>query len=390
MPAATEDPHETRQEANGEGRARTGVSQDEGLLGQKAKAGGRMSDKTHIGWTEATWNPVLGCSKISAGCRGCYAINHVHRMAVNPNPKLRAANEGLTVIEGGHPNWTGKVRLIPERLDIPLRKRKPTMYFVNSLSDLFHEDLPDEDIYEVFAAIGATFRMWCDEGGNHRAVTHTYQVLTKRSHRMQKIVTQIVESSGDWKSPVVNAAVTQSRKRGDALPGNAAIPVQQWIADGMPGLWLGVSVENQAMANERIPHLLRTPAAVRFLSVEPMLGPVNLSPWLQRGEVEIVSDGRLYPMQQVRRVLHWVIVGGESGPGARQCDVSWIRSIVRQCADAGVPCFVKQLGGKPEEVITAPIDGNKWNRAVVLSDRKGGNMQEWPADLRVRQMPEFR
>jgi len=211
-----------------------------------------MSANSKIEWCEDSWNPVVGCSKVSPGCKHCYAINHVHRMAGNPNPKIRAANEGLTIIEGGHPNWTGKVRLIPERLEIPLRKRKPTRYFVNSLSDLFHKDLSRWDIGRVFASMAI-----CDR--------HIFQILTKRSEEMCEY-SQMIAAGRD-------ATVAEAFANLRPMPG------QHWQWP-LPNVWLGVSVEDQQRADERIPLLLQTPAAIRFLSVEPLLGPVNLSQYL--------------------------------------------------------------------------------------------------------------
>lgn len=247
-----------------------------------------MSSISKIEWTDATWNPMLGCSKISPGCKGCYAINHVHRMAGNPNPKMSAANAGLTVIQNGHPNWTGKVRLIPERLSIPVRRLKPTTYFVNSLSDLFHESVPYRDIDRVFLAMAA-------------ANWHRFQILTKRSERM------------------------------------AAYPQQFGLSGYLPWVWLGVSVESREHLG-RIDDLRRTPAAVRFLSLEPLLEDL--------GQLDLTG-------------IHWVIVGGESGPGARPMHPDWVWNIRRQCYWAKVPFFFKQWGGKKKA--GRLLDGREWN-----------------------------
>lgn len=261
-----------------------------------------MSDNSHIQWTDATWNPVLGCSKISPGCRGCYAINHVHRMAGNPNAKIAEANEGLTIIEGGHPNWTGKVRLIPERLDIPLRKRKPTRYFVNSLSDLFHEGLPDEDIDRVFATMQHAYSRG-----------HIFQVLTKRSERMKNYFA----TDGLYRKWL--DAVNHIRVRWAGLP---IVPMSDPARFPLPRVWLGVSVESRAYLY-RIDNLRKTPAAVRFLSLEPLLEDL--------GQLDLTD-------------IDWVIVGGESGPGARPMHPDWVRSIRDQCLQAGVRFFFKQWG----------------------------------------------
>jgi protein gp37 len=322
-----------------------------------------VSATSKIEWTDATWNPMLGCDKISPGCKNCYAIKDVHRMAGNPNPKIAAANQGLTVIEGGHPNWTGEVRFLPERLTIPLRRKKPTRYFVNSLSDLFHKGFTDEQILSVFQTIGKCPR-------------HIFQILTKRPERTFEFLRE-----RHWRnlghSPAMGGDHYVSLILGDHRDGKS----YERDSDCLPNVWLGVSAETQQRADERIPHLLKTPAAVRFVSLEPLLGPINLRYALPRTEVETYHGD---PWREPG--VDWVIVGGESGPGARPCETDWIRDILRQCKDAGVPCFVKQLGADPllprNTILHPPA-----RRTLKLRDRKGGNMEEWPADLRVREMP---
>ncbi|MDB5057225.1 MAG: hypothetical protein JWO59_697 [Chloroflexi bacterium] len=275
-----------------------------------------MSDKTGITWTNTTWNPILGCSKVSPGCANCYAVRSVHRMAGNPNPKVSAANTNLTVRHAnGKLDWNGAVRLLPERLMQPLSWKTPRRVFVNSLSDLFHPNVPDEFIRQVFKVMGEAWQ-------------HTFQVLTKRPDRMQRVVSAMA-AEGDF---ATLHGITE--------------PPFPW-----PNVWLGVSVENQATANERIPYLLKTPAAVRFLSCEPLLGPVDLGAikqdlgdglfgdclnWLHRPYNGGIR--RDYP------TIKWVIVGGESGPGARYTENGWARSLARQCQDSGVAFFGKQAG----------------------------------------------
>jgi protein gp37 len=259
-----------------------------------------MSGRSKIQWTDRTWNPVRGCSRVSAGCERCYAERLAYRFNGPAQPY-----EGLTRMTRYGPVWTGKLRLVPEVLQEPLRWRKPCRVFVNSMSDLFHEAVPQEFIDRVFSVMA-------------EARLHIFQILTKRPGRMLEIARR--------HAPLSN-------------------------------VWLGVSVENQAMADERIPLLLDTPAAVRFLSVEPLLGPVNI--FRRNGCVPI----------------GWVIVGGESGPGARPCDVEWIRDLVCQCRGADVPAFVKQLGTQPLGL------------EYCLRDHKGGNPAEWPEHLRVREYP---
>lgn len=298
-----------------------------------------------IEWTDVTWGPIRGCSRVSEGCRNCYA----ERMAARySGPGL--AFEGFA--RAG--KWTGRVELIPEKLDEPLRWRKPQRVFVNSMSDLFHEALPDEAIDRVFAVMAMAER-------------HTFQVLTKRPSRMAGYL-----ADGERQHEI--------ERRMYELGGDEdAQSVPAWP---LPNVWLGVSVEDQAMADERIPLLLQTPAAVRFVSLEPLLGPVKaerfLTPWCWRGSEGHSDRGECNPTK-----LNWAIVGGESGPGARAFDVAWARSVVRQCREAGVPCFVKQLGARP---VAAPLQDDEV-RFRRRQHSKGGDPAEWPEDLRVREFP---
>jgi protein gp37 len=251
-----------------------------------------------------TWNPVTGCSKVSPGCKNCYAIPIARRLSKGGH----AAYFGMTTQKGkGTPNWSGQVRLIPERIKQPLSWVKPRMCFVNSMSDLFHEDLPDADIDKILRVIDMADR-------------HLFLVLTKRPERMQAVISKWISNSFGYRH--------------------------------IPNLWLGVSVEDQQRADERIHHLLQTPAAVRFLSLEPMLEPIDLSHPLWK---------RIHPR------IHWIIVGGESGPGKRPFDPDWARSIRDQCHNAGVPFFMKQMN---------------------VNGRVSKDPTEWPEDLRIRQYPK--
>jgi protein gp37 len=291
------------------------------------------------------------------------------------------AYEGLAKMHpkaGGQ--WTGKVRLVEEQLDAPLRWSKPRRIFVNSMSDLFHEALSIEQIAEVFAVM-------------YLAPRHTFQVLTKRAERMREVLTH-----PEFYRLMLNAA--------DAL--RAVRPklhevgsVRHPVSTPAPWVHLGVSVESQKYANERIPQLLATPAALRFLSCEPLLESVSLNQWLlsEHGRRHIGAGPG----------IGWVIVGGESGPGARPLDFAWARLIVDRCKAAGVACFVKQLGAKPHgdwgageppthhllDVTVQPpretmelsrFKNGRWK----LRSKKGGSMSEWPLDLRVREFPEVR
>lgn len=224
-----------------------------------------MGDKSKIEWTDASWNPVSGCTKVSAGCKNCYAERWFPRVYNRPFTKIK---------------------LHPERLDQPLRWKRPRKIFVNSMSDLFHEAVPFDFVEKVY---------WMMD----RCPQHIFQVLTKRPERMLEFFK---------KTRVAN------------LPNGNAIP--------LANVWWGVSVENQKTADERIPLLLQTPAVVRFLSCEPLLGPIP----------------NVYLHPDYYTGIDWVIVGGESGPLARQTDPEWVLEILEQCENANVPFFFKQWG----------------------------------------------
>lgn len=267
-----------------------------------------MAHKTSIEWTDATWSPIRGCSRISPDCTNCYA----ERMAARGLPGMNSPTTGepFAIMTPSGPRWTGKVELIESELDKPLRWWKPRRIFVNSISDTFHADVPDGRIDWLFAVMAL-----CPQ--------HTFLVLTKRADRMY-----------EWAAGSRAARFT-SRVTGGHWP--------------LRNVWLGVSVEDQRRADERIPHLLATPAAVRFVSMEPMLGAVDLT-CLQHDNLfevnALTGDHGVYRPLRGRsdKKLDWVIVGGESGPGARPMHPDWARSIRNQCEAAGVPFFFKQWG----------------------------------------------
>lgn len=270
-----------------------------------------MSDNTAIEWTDATWNPVVGCDKVSPGCDNCYAIRTAHRMTANPNPKVSAAYAGTEA--GGE--WTGQVNLLEDRLDQPLQWKRPRRIFVNAQSDLFHKSVPDEFIARVFAVMAI-------------APQHTFQVLTKRPARMRALI----NSSGFFDKIHAVGGEYLARVKGAAAGWHLLWP--------LPNVWLGVSVEDQKRADLRIPALLDTPAAVRFLSCEPLLERVDLNRSLALGySCENEAGVRLH-----QRPVDWVIVGGESGPNARPMHPEWARSLRDQCVAAGVPFHFKQRG----------------------------------------------
>lgn len=337
-----------------------------------------MGDRTGIEWTDASWNPLRGCSRVSEGCRHCYAEQVAARFSGPGQPY-----EGLAT--RGPARWTGKVRLVEEHLADPLRWTKPRRIFVNSMSDLFHESVPDEWIDRVFAVMAL-------------APQHTFQVLTKRPERMRAYLSPSFLRYGS----IIAAA---SRLR-DAAPRLCRIGISNPTVVHFPNVWLGVSVEDQRTADERIPLLLQTPAAVRFVSYEPALGPVNFDRCLpgpgptERASALIRWSGTS-PCSAPSTGLDWIIVGGESGPGARPLDVVWIDETERQCRAAGVPLFVKQFGARPYvsnvnlydwpddvEFIDPPPEVSAAGAAgLKLRDRKGGDMSEWPESLRRREFP---
>ena len=303
--------------------------------------------KSGIEWTEETWNPVTGCSKVSPGCANCYA----EREALG----RLSGKKGYPGLPWTKNNAEMNLTLHPDRLLKPVRAKRPRTYFVNSMSDLFHENIPNEFIAAVFGSMAA-------------APQHTFQVLTKRAERMRDWFTWVEEVGRGGRLECCWQALrheVNNHPLGDSGPMHmkyAADPDGPWP---LPNVWLGVSAEDQERADERIPTLLDTPAAVRFVSAEPLLGPID---YVYGEHVD------------------WVIVGGESGLKAREMDIAWVRSIVVQCADAGVACFVKQLGAKPVGVWgqeNRPFFASHYR----LSSRKGGNPAEWPSDIRVREMP---
>jgi protein gp37 len=352
---------------------------------------------TAIEWTDETWNPTVGCSRVSEGCRNCYA----ERQAFRNEAMGWDRYQGLTKKVGREIRWTGVVRLVPSVLAKPLSWRKPRRVFVNSMSDLFHESLPDETIAAVFGVMASAPR-------------HTFQILTKRPARMAEFLRQ-----GD--PPI---AYVQAARRAGVEVGWPVVEYGRIKETPVPlaNVWLGVSVEDQATADERIPLLLQTHAAVRFVSYEPALGPVDFRLFLPcrtcegDGSVPVVGGGAACPAcfdyaagsPHRGPYLDWIIVGGESGPGGRPFDAAWARSTIAQCRAACVPVFVKQMGRwilgdhegfRPNHFLLSdgrgwvpPLLPSRWYRpkeaiGFSLWDTKGGDMAEWPEDLRVREFP---
>jgi protein gp37 len=319
-----------------------------------------------ISWTDVTWNPIRGCTRVSEGCRNCYAEGVAARFS-----KPGQAYEGLAgfkILENGERDarWTGKVRFVEEHLLDPLRWRKPRRVFVNSMSDLFHEEVKIEWIAKIFN-IMASATTECGKRHKHKEECwtgpgHTYQILTKRPERMKAMVTEELPQFAS-----------------EYMPGDCALSLAMEMDWPLPNVWLGTSVEDQATADARIPALLSTPAAVRFISAEPLLGPLEL-----REEWYKCPAKEPHPGVAWCPCLGWVIVGGESGAGARPFHIEWARNLKYQCMDACIPLFIKQLGAHPQEFLPNTLRP----MGIRLDDRKGGDWNEWPADLRVREFPE--
>jgi protein gp37 len=314
-----------------------------------------MADRTKIEWTDATWNPIRGCTRVSEGCRNCYAEVMAARFS-DPGQWGHGLAQRVALPGGGTDHrWTGKVELVDAALDLPLRWRSPRRIFVNSTSDLFHEKVPDEWIDMVFAVMAV-------------APQHTFQVLTKRPDRMQRYL------SGAAQRRIVGLYADRLAARGrgeirsttlfdiacDRIGLVAEFPDADIVSRlrdrplragwPLPNVWLGTSIEDQATADDRIPHLLATPAAVRFISAEPLLGPVDLTgiaiprPDLRASVILDVLNGTGGLVRGGPGRIDWVICGGESGPGARPMHPDWARSLRDQCQAAGVPFFFKQQG----------------------------------------------
>ena len=314
-----------------------------------------------ITWTEETWNPIRGCTRVSEGCRFCYAERQAARFSGPGQPY-----EGLVRQTSQGPLWTGKIRLVEEHLNDPLRWQKPRRVFVNSMSDLFHEGLGAEDIAGIFGVMALAWR-------------HQFQVLTKRPQRMQTLL------SGYYFPRFLQNTVSNPNNQFAKRPSD--LPV--WP---LPNVWLGTSIEDQATADERIPLLLQTPAAVRWISAEPLLGPVDLSAFITP------PPGRWITLEDGADVfdssgpgLNWVVVGGESGPGARPMHPQWARDLREQCQQAGVPFHFKQWGEwapmEGEPLLNDPLalllgsDGMKRGIAdgslTNALGKRDGNLDTW-------------
>lgn len=325
-----------------------------------------MADHTPIEWTDATWNPITGCSVVSAGCKHCYAMKLAGTRLRN-----HPSRAGLTFDTPAGPVWNGKVRFNEGWLHQPMSWRRPRRIFVCAHGDLFHEEAPDEWIDKVFAVMAL-------------AQQHTFQVLTKRPERMLRFMREatlprmarrFVASPPEG---LFNISRHELNVRLTGQPEGALRfypPTSTWP---LPNVWLGVSVEHQAAADERIPLLLQTPAAVRWISAEPLLGPVDIGAAcdksvrvIRAGDVSYLSDPH-YRLSNRELPIDWIVVGGESGPGARPMHPDWARSLRDQCAAAGV-AFLHKQNGAWSVVYDRDHDDPDWRRcAAVERDTPAG------------------
>lgn len=291
-----------------------------------------MAEHTTIEWTEATWNVITGCSVISPGCTNCYAM----RLA-GTRLKHHPTREGLTVDSKAGPVWNGSVRFNREWLHQPLEWKRPRRIFVCAHGDLFHPGVWDAWLDEIFAIMAL-------------APHHTYQVLTKRSAEMRAYLNDPTTQARIAVQMMELAPVGQKLANPPVLTPGRPMSISRWP---LPNVWLGVSAEDQTRANERIPDLLETPAAVRWVSAEPLIGPLDLSRIstmrFRGAEVLNALTGELSGMfgdpcpTRLPR-LDWVVPGGESGPDARPMHPDWPRLLRDQCVEAGVPFLFKQHG----------------------------------------------
>lgn len=365
--------------------------------------------KTRISWSDSTWNYQVGCSRVSRGCRNCYAERDVARTAAR-----KEAFQGLTEKFREGPRWTGALILLQERIEDPLRWTKGRKVFVNSISDFFHEDA----LWEVQAAAFAIM----SECGHH-----TFQILTKRPQRaiaffrtleataQERCVRDPVHDI-DWHRREILRAAARGVGVEDKRFDPGAEGGAQWP---LPNVHIGVSVEDRASAARLIPLLFHIPAAVRWVSAEPLLEEISLLPWVRLWEEctsceedlgwpgpaedlcpECGAEGTLlarcgeplepddegeFPWLEWHERIDWVVIGGESGPGARPFYLEWAEKLITECGANGVPCFMKQVGSK---ALFHPHDLKPgFYQGFPTVHRAGANPEEWPEGLRVQQWP---
>lgn len=335
-----------------------------------------MADQRNggISWTSETWNPIRGCSRVNASCVNCYAEAVAIRFSGKSMPYHGLVR--LSKKDGKPLGWNGKVRFVEDHLTDPLRWKRPRRIFVNSMSDLFHENLPFTTIAAIFGVMAAAHQ-------------HTFQVLTKRPARMREWF-EWVANDADGASSHVQLCLQDVA--GLIGTGGKWSPTEAWP---LPNVWIGTSVGNQEEADAFIPDLLEVPAAVHWVSYEPAHGPIDFTHIACEGEEgepdafnALLGTPRRWGYDPQKKI-DWLVCGGESGPGARPFDVAWARSVIKQCREHKTPCFIKQLGSEPVDMALGLDLKRCWTSAEAqpVRDRKGGDPDEWPEDLRVREYP---
>lgn len=297
-----------------------------------------------IQWTQKTWNPIIGCSPKSSGCDNCYASKMAKRLIYMPHTSyycyvLKDNSEFDPEKFKYIPQWNGKTHWVKDMLEKPLKRKKPTMYFVCSMGDIFHESVPFEWIWAVYGIMSKTPQ-------------HTYQILTKRPERALEFY--------KWMGrKIKNLGIDQITPKSDSILDCAPV---------CKNIWLGVSTENQEEANKRIPILLKIPAAKRFVSVEPMLEEINMCHSYENelynylsGEYMCVGMNDSTYLEK----LDWVICGAESGPNRREMNIDWVRSLKNQCEQSKTPFFFKQMFEKGKKITTPKLDGKYYTQYPV-------------------------
>ncbi len=322
------------------------------------------NDHTGISWTDATWSPVVGCTRVSPGCERCYAERAVNRL--QRHPVVGEHYQGLLTSTG---RFSGRVATFWDRFDQPLRWKRPRKIFVNSMSDLFHDAISDETRDTLFGVMALADR-------------HTFQILTKRAAAMREYFAEPTRMA-----LIEGAAQLLYAER------NPGDDPSMWLAvSELPkNIWLGISAEDQRRADARIPDLLETPARVRFVSAEPLIGPIVLRPeWLHGLDT---SEGARDPKR-----VDWIIAGGESGPDARECAIDWLEALLEQTLETPCAFWMKQLGSNPigtlaqfdamplGDRITLDLPGGRGH--ITPIDRKGESREGWPRRLNVQEFPE--
>ncbi len=323
-----------------------------------------MSAVTTIEWSDRSWNPTRGCSSVSPGCENCYAARQALRFSNLVNGRPGPYKGLVRRMKSGLPQWTGKVPLIKKALAEPLSWHGPLEIFVNSMSDLFHKELDDQEIASVFGVMAERQDL-------------LFQVLTKREDRLLDWYAKLEGAVASCVAPAQTVYCLIAAQRALGVCSDVIGLRQPTAPWPLPNVAIGVSAETQHYADLRWEKLSQVPAVLRWISMEPLLGPITMRRWATLPD--------------------WIVVGGESGPGSRPCEVSWIEDLVRECQQLGVKVFVKQVGRRPlirQNYITqwaSSVTAKCWSAQYLdlfegrTKHIKGGDPAEWPGHLRIRE-----